>query len=150
MIEPLYVNDNALGTWHLDMVIIIINCKWVFTRWQWYNNKTTDKQHAYYNKTTQYKHIQQQTHTTNTINKYSKYKQPQQIKSLTLLVESRGLKIIISYPSHALGHLKASACSFSIEAHVSCFPQDCGEMSDWCTIFGRDHFLRRRFQIVIH
>jgi hypothetical protein len=24
-------------------VIIIINCKWVFTRWQWYNNKTTDK-----------------------------------------------------------------------------------------------------------
>jgi hypothetical protein len=25
------------------IIIIIINCKWVFTRWQWYNNKTTDK-----------------------------------------------------------------------------------------------------------
>jgi hypothetical protein len=25
------------------IIIIIINCKWVFTRWQWYNNKATDK-----------------------------------------------------------------------------------------------------------
>jgi hypothetical protein len=25
------------------IIIIIINCKWVFTRLQWYNNKTTDK-----------------------------------------------------------------------------------------------------------
>jgi hypothetical protein len=44
-------------------IIIIINCKWVFTRWQWYNNKTTDKIQAYYNKTTYNIYTRQQTIT---------------------------------------------------------------------------------------
>jgi hypothetical protein len=45
------------------IIIIIINCKWVFTRWQWYNNKTTDKIQAYYNKTTCNINTRQQTIT---------------------------------------------------------------------------------------
>jgi hypothetical protein len=45
------------------IIIIIINCKWVFTRWQWYNNKTTDKIQAYYNKTAYNINTRQQTIT---------------------------------------------------------------------------------------
>jgi hypothetical protein len=36
-------SEPVLCYWRLFIIIIIINCKWVFTRWQWYNNKTTDK-----------------------------------------------------------------------------------------------------------
>jgi hypothetical protein len=35
--------ENVYKTLEIIIIIIIINCKWVFTRWQWYNNKTTDK-----------------------------------------------------------------------------------------------------------
>jgi hypothetical protein len=43
--KTFHILDRAatvIGTSGL-IIIIIINCKWVLTRWQWYNNKTTDK-----------------------------------------------------------------------------------------------------------